>query len=423
MRHLITGATGYVGGRLAPRLLAQGDAVRCLVRDPAKLRDVPWARDAEVVRGDLLDEDAVRRACVGVDVVYFLVHSLVDRDFAAIDRRAATIVAEAARDCGVRRIVYLGGLHPDGPLSAHLESRREVGEILLASGVPTAVLQAAVVLGSGSASFEMLRYLTERLPVMVTPRWVGTRIQPIAIRDVLRYLIAAARLPEDVNRTFDIGGPEVLTYREMMSRYAAVAELPARRVLPVPVLTPRLSAHWVNVVTPVPRAIAAPLIDSLVHEVVCREQDILEYVPDPPEGRIGYDTCRRAGPGPKINAGDVETRWSDAAGSGAAADPLPSDPQWAGGTVYLDERERACTADPDALWSVVTGIGGRTGLVLVPAGLVGARLAGPARRRGGAAPRAGATPTGCTPATRWTGGGWNASRTRRVNACCGCARR
>ena len=297
VRHLITGATGYVGGRLAPRLLAQGDAVRCLVRDPAKLRDVPWARDAEVVRGDLLDEDAVRRACVGVDVVYFLVHSLVDRDFAAIDRRAATIVAQAARDCGVRRIVYLGGLHPDGPLSAHLASRREVGEILLASGVPTAVLQAAVVLGSGSASFEMLRYLTERLPVMVTPRWVGTRIQPIAIRDVLRYLIAAARLPEDVNRTFDIGGPEVLTYREMMSRYAAVAELPARRVLPVPVLTPRLSAHWVNLVTPVPRAIAAPLIDSLVHEVVCREQDILEYVPDPPEGRIGYDRGRRAGPG------------------------------------------------------------------------------------------------------------------------------
>jgi len=365
VRHLVTGATGYVGGRLAPRLLAEGDAVRCLARDPAKLRDVPWARDAEIVRGDLLDEDAVRRACLGVDVVYFLVHSLVERDFAGIDRRAAGIVARAARDCGVKRIVYLGGLHPDGPLSAHLESRREVGDILLESGVPTAVLQAAVVLGSGSASFEMLRYLTERLPVMVTPRWVGTRIQPIAIRDVLRYLVAAARLPEGVNRTFDIGGPEVLTYREMMARYAAVAELPARRVLPVPVLTPRLSSHWVNLVTPVPRAIAAPLIDSLVHEVVCREQDILEYVPDPPEGRIGYDTAVALAL-TKINAGEVETRWSDAAGAGAAADPLPSDPQWAGGTVYLDERERACTADPDALWSVVTGIGGGRGWYSFP---------------------------------------------------------
>ena len=211
----------------------------------------------------------------------------------------------------------------------------------------------------------MLRYLTERLPVMVTPRWVGTRIQPIAIRDVLRYLIAAARLPEGVNRTFDIGGPEVLTYREMMSRYAAVAELPARRVLPVPVLTPRLSSHWVNLVTPVPRAIAAPLIDSLVHEVVCREQDILEYVPDPPEGRIGYDRAVALAL-TKINTGDVETRWSDAAGTGAAADPLPSDPQWAGGTVYLDERERPCTAGPEALWSVVTGIGGGRGWYSFP---------------------------------------------------------
>ena len=422
MRHLITGATGYVGGRLAPRLLAEGDAVRCLVRDPAKLRDVPWARDAEVVRGDLLDEDAVRRACVGVDVVYFLVHSLVDRDFAAIDRRAATIVARAARDCGVRRIVYLGGLHPDGPLSAHLESRREVGEILLCSGVPTAVLQAAVVIGSGSASFEMLRYLTERLPVMVTPRWVGTRIQPIAIRDVLRYLIAAARLPEGVNRTFDIGGPEVLTYREMMSRYAAVAELPARRVLSVPVLTPRLSSHWVNLVTPVPRAIAAPLIDSLVHEVVCREQDILEYVPDPPEGRIGYDRAVALAL-TKINTGDVETRWSDAAGTGAAADPLPSDPQWAGGSVYIDERERPlhrraprrCGRSSPA--SAAAGAGTRSRWP----GRCAAGWTGWSAASGCAA--AGATPTACTPATRSTGGGSSGWRTRTGSTCCGCAPR
>ena len=275
MRHLITGATGYIGGRLAPRLLdADGpdgsNTVRCVVRDPAKLRDVPWASRADVVRGDVLDLESMRAACADVDVVYFLVHSLVEDDFATLDRRAAQIVAQAAREAGVRRIVYLGGLHPDGVLSQHLESRREVGEILLASGVPTAVLQAAVVLGSGSASFEMLRYLTERLPVMVTPRWVGSRIQPIAVRDVLHYLIGAAHLPPEVNRTFDIGGPEVLTYREMMARYAAVAGLPPRRVVPVPVLTPRLSAHWVNVVTPVPKAIAQPLIDSLVHEVVCR---------------------------------------------------------------------------------------------------------------------------------------------------------
>jgi uncharacterized protein YbjT (DUF2867 family) len=371
VRHLITGATGYIGGRLAPRLLAEdggpdgGSSVRCLVRDPGKLRDVPWAPRTDVVRGDLLDPRSVRRACDGVDVVYFLVHSLVERDFAAIDRRAAQTVAQAARDAGVRRIVYLGGLHPDGPLSPHLESRREVGKILLASGVPTAVLQAAVVLGSGSASFEMLRYLTERLPVMVTPRWVGTRIQPIAVRDVLRYLVAAARLPAAVNRTFDIGGPEVLTYREMMARYAAVAELPPRHVLPVPLLTPRLSAHWVNLVTPVPRAIAVPLIDSLVHEVVCREQDILGYAPDPPEGRIGYDRAVALALA-KIKAGDVETRWSDAAGTAAAADPLPTDPRWSGGSIYTDERERDCRADPEALWEVVTGIGGTRGWYSFP---------------------------------------------------------
>jgi uncharacterized protein YbjT (DUF2867 family) len=366
VRHLVTGATGYIGGRLAPRLIdLEGDgSVRCLVRDPGKLGDVPWARRADVVRGDLLDGESVRRACEGVDVVYFLVHSLVQHDFADIDRRAAHTLARAAREADVRRIVYLGGLHPDGTLSPHLESRREVGDILLASGVPTAVLQAAVVLGSGSASFEMLRYLTERLPVMVTPRWVGSRIQPIAVRDVLRYLIGAGGLPPEVNRTFDIGGPEVLTYHEMMTRYAAVAELPPRHVLRVPYLTPRLSSHWVNLVTPVPRSIAVPLIDSLVHEVVCREQDILEYVPDPPEGRIGYDEAVTLAL-TKINAGDVETRWSDA-GPSTEADPLPTDPQWAGGSVYLDEREQECTADPDALWSVVTGIGGSRGWYSFP---------------------------------------------------------
>ena len=367
MRHLITGATGYVGGRLAPRLLDEdGDgSVRCLVRDPGKLRDVPWAGRAEVVRGDVLDLESLRAACADVDVVYFLVHSLVKHDFADVDRQAAQLVAQAAREAGVRRIVYLGGLHPDGELSTHLASRREVGEILLSSGVPTAVLQAAVILGSGSASFEMLRYLTERLPVMVTPRWVGSRIQPIAIRDVLRYLMAAAHLPAEVNRTFDIGGPEVLTYHEMMTRYAVVAELPPRHVIRVPYLTPRLSSHWVNLVTPVPRSIAVPLIDSLVHEVVCREQDILRYAPDPPEGRIDYDRAVALALA-KIGNGDVETRWSDAGGPGPAADPLPTDPQWAGGTVYLDDREKNCTADPDALWSVVTGIGGSRGWYSFP---------------------------------------------------------
>ncbi|GAA1857043.1 SDR family oxidoreductase [Pseudonocardia ailaonensis] len=363
MRYLITGATGYIGGRLAPRLLAEGTGeVRCLVRDPGKLRDVPWARDAEIVKGDLLDPDSVRAACEDVDVVYFLVHSLSDKGFAATDRRVALVLAEAAREAGVQRIVYLGGLHPDGPLSEHLESRAEVGEILLRSGVPTAALQAAVILGSGSASFEMLRYLTERLPVMLTPSWVRNRVQPIAVRDVLRYLIAAAGLPPEVNRTFDIGGPDVLTYLDMMQRYAAVAGLPRRRILSAPVLTPRLSAHWVNVVTPVPRGIAAPLIESLVHEVVCREHDILEYAPGE---CLGYEKAVELALA-RIGEGEVETHWSGAAVEGAPSDPLPSDPDWAGGTVYTDDREQRCAAAPEDLWRVVTGIGGERGWYSFP---------------------------------------------------------
>ena len=259
MRILVTGPTGYIGGRLAARLVADGHQVRVLARDPRKLRDTPWARSAEVVRGDVTEPADMAAACADMEVVHYLVHSLTRPDFSAHDRHAALITAQAAREAGVRRIVYLGGLRPagDGPLSEHLASRAEVGEIFLRSGVPTAVLQAAVILGSGSASFEMLRYLTERLPVMVTPRWVDMRVQPIAVRDVLHYLAAAGGLPADLNRTFDIGGPDILTYRQMMQRYARATGLPDRRIIGVPLLSPWLSAQWVNVVTPVPRALAA----------------------------------------------------------------------------------------------------------------------------------------------------------------------
>ena len=366
MRCLVIGATGYIGGRLAPRLLAEGHEVRCLARDPDKLRDVPWKPDAEVVRGDVQDEASLRTAMAGVDVVYYLVHSMNQRGFAAADRKAALVVSQVARECGVRRIVYLGGLHPDGALSDHLASRTEVGEIFLRSGVPTAVLQAAVILGSGSASFEMLRYLTERLPVMVTPSWVRNRVQPIAVRDVLRYLIGAATLPPDVNRTFDIGGPDVLTYLEMMQRYATVARLPRRRVLPAPVLSPWLSSHWVNVVTPVPKAIAQPLIESLVHEVVCREDDIRGYVPDPPDGLLRYDDAVRLARN-KVRDAQVETRWSGASLPDAApSDPMPTDPDWSGGSVYTDVRERRSSASAEQLWRVVEGIGGEHGWYSLP---------------------------------------------------------
>lgn len=375
VRCVVTGATGYIGGRLAPRLVAEGHTVRCVVRTPAKMKDIPWAQQdaVEIVRGDVLDPDAMREACEGADVLFYLVHSLSEAGFAEVDRRAALITAEAARNAGVARIVYLGGIHPEGvELSEHLSSRTEVGEIFLRSGVPTAVLQAAVILGSGSASFEMLRYLTERLPVMLTPSWVHHRVQPIAIRDVLHYLTRAVHLPPEVNRTFDVGGPDVLTYLQMMEGFARVEGLPARTMLPVPVLTPRLSSHWVNLVTPVPRSTAVPLIDSLVHEVVAAEHDIDTYVAPPAAGLTSFPTAVDLAL-TRIREGQVETRWSGANARYAPSEPmpsdlLPSDPDWAGGTVYTDVRERPSAARPETLWHVVAGIGGDRGWYSFPLG-------------------------------------------------------
>ena len=254
-----------------------------------KLSDRPWSDDVEIAAADVMDGGAVRRALEGVDVAYYLIHSLgTDASFEQRDRIAAQTFAAAAKAAGVRRIVYLGGIISGqaGKLSPHLRSRAEVGDILLASGVPTAALQAAVIIGSGSASFEMLRYLTERLPAMVTPQWVDTRIQPIAVHDVLYYLVGSATLPPDVSRRFDIGGPDVLTYVEMMRRYAEVAGLTSRAIVKVPVLTPGLSSLWVGLVTPVPASLARPLVESLRNEVVCSEHDIAGYIPDPPEGLL-----------------------------------------------------------------------------------------------------------------------------------------
>ncbi|GAA1045558.1 SDR family oxidoreductase [Streptomyces murinus] len=367
---LVTGASGYIGGRLVPELLDAGYRVRCLVRTPHKLRDHPWAGRVEIVRGDVTDADSVARAMDGMDVAYYLVHALgTGRDFERTDRQAAHVFGEQARRAGVKRLVYLGGLTPAGvperELSPHLRSRAEVGRILLDSGVPTAVLRAAVIIGSGSASFEMLRYLTERLPVMVTPRWVHTRIQPIAVRDVLRLLVGCAQLPPDVSRAFDVGGPEVLTYLDMMQRYARAAGLPKRVIVRVPVLTPGLSSYWVGLVTPVPAGIARPLTESLRHEVVCHENDIERYVPSPPGHPLGLDRALALAL-QRVREAQVVTRWSSAAVPGAPSDPLPTDPDWAGGSLYTDVREREADVPPEALWRVVEGIGGENGWYSFP---------------------------------------------------------
>ncbi|MFD7586354.1 SDR family oxidoreductase [Kitasatospora sp. NPDC059811] len=367
---LVTGATGYIGGRLVPELLAAGYRVRCLVRDPLRLRDQPWRADVEAVTGDVTRPETLSAAFDGIDAAYYLVHSLgTGPGFETRDRQAAEAFAQAAAAAGTRRIVYLGGLLPAGVpephLSAHLRSRAEVGRALRTGGVPTAELRAAVIIGSGSASFEMLRHLTERLPAMVTPRWVDTRIQPIAVRDVLRYLVGAAALPPEVDRTFDIGGPDVLTYRLMMRHYAEVADLPRRLIVPVPVLSPRLSSHWVGLVTPVPGSLARPLVESLRHEVVCREHDIARWIPDPPEGLTGFDRAVELALR-RIRDAQVSTRWSSASLPGAPSDPLPTDPDWAGGSLYQDLRRRRVAADPAALWRVVEGVGGENGWYSLP---------------------------------------------------------
>ncbi|MGW4129672.1 SDR family oxidoreductase [Amycolatopsis japonica] len=366
MRCVVLGATGYVGGRLVPQLLEAGHEVRVVARSPEKVAEEPWRDRVEVERGDVTDPASIETALTGCEVVYYLVHSLARKDFVDVDREGAKTVAEAAKTAGARRLVYLGGIVPDDEeLSPHLASRAEVGRVLLDSGVPAIVLQAAVIIGSGSASFEMLRYLTERLPAMVTPRWVRNRIQPIAIRDVLHYLVHAAELPSEVNGAFDIGGPDVLTYLDMMRRYAVVAGLPRRAVVPVPVLTPWLSAQWVNLVTPVPKAIAVPLIESLVHEVVCHDHAIAEHIPDPDAGLTHYERAVELALS-RIRNADVPTRWSDASGDAAPSDPLPSDPDWAGGTVYEDKREQRTDASPEALWDVIESIGGEHGWYSFP---------------------------------------------------------
>ncbi|GAA1213249.1 SDR family oxidoreductase [Prauserella alba] len=367
MRCVVLGATGYIGGRLVPELLAAGHEVRVVARSPEKLAEVPWRGEVEVVRGDVTEPSDMAAALAGSQVAYYLVHALHRSDFVQVDRDAAENVAAAARGAGLSRLIYLGGITPaeDEPLSEHLASRDEVGQILLDSGVPTVVLQAAVIIGSGSASFEMLRYLTERLPVMVTPRWVHNRVQPIAVRDVLHYLTRAAELPADVHRRFDIGGPDVLTYLEMMRGYAVVSGLPRRVVLPVPVLTPWLSAQWVNLVTPVPRSIGIPLIESLVHEVVRREHDIDAHIAPPAEGLLHYEQALELAL-TRIRDREVPTRWSDATWPTAPSDPLPTDPGWSGGTMYRDVRERRTDATPEQLWDVIEAIGGEHGWYSFP---------------------------------------------------------
>ena len=280
-RVLVTGSTGYVGGRLVPRLLDDGHAVRCLVRTPDKLVNAPWLDRVEVVRGAI--DGPLDDAMAGISVAVYLVHGIGEGpDWVQKETRDAEHFRRAAERHGVQRIVYLGGMGADDAhLSQHLSSRHAVGRTLAAGAIPVTELRAAVIIGSGSASFEMLRYLVEVLPVMVTPKWVTTKSQPIAISDVLDYLVTAIDAPTPLTGVFEIGGPDVVSYAEMMAIYAQEAGLKRRRLIPVPVLTPRLSSHWVGIVTPVPAALARPLVDSLVNEVIVRDSATIDILGAP----------------------------------------------------------------------------------------------------------------------------------------------
>jgi uncharacterized protein YbjT (DUF2867 family) len=362
MKVAVIGATGYVGGRLVPELLGAGHEVRCLARNPDRLAGVDWRPAVEVVAADVLDEASLEEAFVGVETVYYLVHAMGHAgDFEHTDRVGAHNTKTAAEHAGLSRIVYLGGLGEDDPakLSTHLASRHEVGQVLASGSVPVTELRAAVIIGSGSASFEMLRHLAEVLPAMICPRWVTTTLcQPIAIADVLHYLVAVLDEPDTAGEILEIGGPDVLTYREMMDRYAALAGLRRRLIIPVPLLTPRLSSHWINLVTPLPYGLARPLVDSLINDVVVHpDRDIRRLIDHEP--KTLDEAIERA----LDVIGDLEIRtsWMDSAPTGTPASPMPQDPDWAGGTIYQDVQEISTPASPAALFTTVSGIGGERG--------------------------------------------------------------
>ena len=287
----------------------------------------------------------------------------------------------------MKQIIYLGGLGDQnaGELSPHLRSRHEIGRILADGPVPVTELRAAVIIGSGSASFEMLRHLVEVLPAMITPRWVETRCQPIGIRDLITYATGVMRNPDAVGRVLEVGGADVVTYRQMMQIYAEEAGLRPRVIVGVPVLSPRLSSLWVGLVTPLPTQLARPLIDSLVNEVVVRDHAITDVVPHEPMGyREAVALAIR-----RIEDLQVTTSWTDAELYGRSpADPIPTDPDWAGATVYADRRTVDSTATPHELFRVVTGIGGAARLVRSGALWLLRGRARPARRRDGTAARA-----------------------------------
>jgi uncharacterized protein YbjT (DUF2867 family) len=354
---LVTGVTGYIGGRLVPELLASGYRVRVLVRDRSRLQGRTWLDHVEVVQADVLDPTSLLTAMTGVSAAYYLIHSMGGSvDFDQRDIQAARNFGDAARANGVERIIYLGGLgNPATELSKHLRSRHQTGQALQEAGVPVTEFRAAIVVGSGSISFEMIRYLTERVPVMICPRWVFTRVQPIAIGDVLNYLVAALETPQSSGRIIEIGGSEVFTYGDMMLGYARARGL-RRWLLSVPVLTPRLSSYWVHVVTPIPASIARPLIDGLRNEVIVRDGIARELFPQIEP--MDYPSAVLLALA-DLEAHHIDISWSEAlvTSQGDVVQVALSTQEG----MIIERRQQIVSTPPTVVFKMISRLGGQTG--------------------------------------------------------------
>jgi uncharacterized protein YbjT (DUF2867 family) len=360
--YLVTGASGYVGGRLVRTLLDNDYRVRVFVRDKHKVIGQPWASQVEICEGNADNPKDLEQALAGVHTAYYLLHSInLGKTFDDIEAKMARSFAQASEAANVKQIVYLGGIANDKNISKHLASRTSTGKELASTSVPVLELRAGIIIGSGSASFEMLRHLTHRLPVMTTPKWVSNRTHPIAIRDVLYYLKNAAALKTPVGKIYDIGGPEILSYADMMQKFAKLSGLPRRWIIKVPVLTPGLSSLWIGLVTPVPTALARPLVGSLISEVVADPaKSINELIPPPQEGLLSVESAMSLALS-KISDHGVETRWSDASIPTAPWQKAQGDPEWAGETILRDRREALTTKSAEAIWKQIEGIGGEHG--------------------------------------------------------------
>jgi uncharacterized protein YbjT (DUF2867 family) len=359
---LVTGATGYIGGRLVPALLSAGYEVRVLVRDPTRLQGRAWVSQVQIVKGDVHKPETLPPAMEGVNVAYYLIHSMkgngknAKSDFHQRDIVAASNFSQAAKAANLEQMIYLGGLgDPDADLSQHLKSRQDTGKFLSEAGVPVTEFRAAIIVGPGSISFEMVRYLTERIPIMICPRWVFTRVQPIAIRDVLAYLISALEIPESRGQVIEIGGADVITYGDMLKGYAKVRGL-KRALIPVPVLSPRLSSHWVHWMTPVPASITRPLIEGLRNEVIVRDETAQSLFPQIQP--VDYLTAVKKAL-EKLNLGEVETRWSDALASSQGDQPPVVFKTQEG--IIIERRQVVVQETSEKVFSVVSRLGGEQG--------------------------------------------------------------